>query len=84
MSTKKLGSVLGKTVLFASVVSVSLLTTVSISLLATTTSASPIAPGFDLSTLNDALDTRRAHAVAMGKIPIPRAVSGISKWKVPV
>ncbi len=55
MSTKKLGSVLGKTALFASVVSVSLLTAVSISLLATTTSASPIAPGLDRFTLNDPL-----------------------------
>ncbi|MCH8839201.1 MAG: hypothetical protein IH831_00705 [Planctomycetes bacterium] len=47
MSAKQLVSSLGKLALFASVASVSLLTT--------TSSASPIAPGFDLFTSNDAL-----------------------------
>ncbi len=47
MNTRRLVSFLGKIALLASVASVSLLTTVS--------SASPIDPGFDLFTSNDAL-----------------------------
>jgi len=60
MSAKKFVSFLGKIALFVSVASASLLTT--------TTSASPIGPGFDLFTSNDALGNSLGAAVDLGAL----------------